>query len=520
MNTQPKPARKKSSVRPCPQGCGFALHDKDQHEACPVCMGIVHARRALTEPGACGFCQPLRHSTLERRVTFVERVLGQATVARQDPLLSESRDPASSASDSDEPLAHVPTGDWAEHMEFVDGLAELEPEPPESAGQLPLQLAAPQDEEDVLDIGLDVHGLSEDEQDALASGQYATDTTPVGDGDTSFFSLYRRAAEELEVDWPAAAPAQRQSRFAGFHLPQEPTATKNRLPMFPDFVSELTSAWSKPLSTRVTVAGYGQYLDLDGADKAGLVNPPPMEPSLAAYLAPLQNHGVGGPTTLPSKHCRFSASQLDKIYRAQASTARALSSVTMLQTYQAMRLAELGSLMPADSPTVPLLNEVRLATDYILRVSRCAALSLGRGMASTVVAQRHLWLTLSDVPERDRAVYLDEPVSAEGLFGHSLDAIQAKFEMRKKQTEALRSIIPRRDAKPRPSTSARRPAAPQPPPPKRPAPFASSHFHPVKQHQQPSQTHGQAPRQSAWNKGPPPSFRKDSATRRRKPQDS
>ena len=94
MNTQPKPARKKSSVRPCPQGCGFALHDKDQHEACPVCMGIVHARRALTEPGACGFCQPLRHSTLERRVTFVERVLGQATVARQDPLLSESRDPA------------------------------------------------------------------------------------------------------------------------------------------------------------------------------------------------------------------------------------------------------------------------------------------------------------------------------------------------------------------------------------------------------------------------------------------
>ena len=227
MNTQPKPARKKSSVRPCPQGCGFALHDKDQHEACPVCMGIVHARRALTEPGACGFCQPLRHSTLERRVTFVERVLGQATVARQDPLLSESRDPASSASDSDEPLAHVPTGDWAEHMEFVDGLAELEPEPPESAGQLPLQLAAPQDEEDVLDICLDVHGLSEDEQDALASGQYATDTTPVGDGDTSFFSLYRRAAEELEVDWPAAAPAQKQSRFAGFYLPQEPTATKN-----------------------------------------------------------------------------------------------------------------------------------------------------------------------------------------------------------------------------------------------------------------------------------------------------
>ncbi|CAI5639325.1 uncharacterized protein LOC112843926 [Oreochromis niloticus] len=68
-----------------------------------------------------------------------------------------------------------------------------------------------------------------------------------------------------------------------------------------------------------------------------------------------------------------------------------------------MCLAELGSLVPDNSPLAPLLNEVRVATDYILRAPRCAALSLGRGMASTVVAQRHLWLTLSDVPDRDRA---------------------------------------------------------------------------------------------------------------------
>ncbi|XP_039904084.1 uncharacterized protein LOC120744034 [Simochromis diagramma] len=196
-----------------------------------------------------------------------------------------------------------------------------------------------------------------------------------------------------------------------------------------------------------------------------------MEPSLAAYLAPSHNHGVGGPATLPSKHCRFSASQLEKIYRAQAGTARAMSSVTMLQTYQAMCLAELGSLVPDDSPLSPLLNEVRVTTDYILRASRCAALSLGRGMASTVVAQRHLWLTLSDVPDRDRAVYLDAPVSAAGLFGHSLEAIQARFDLRKKQTEALRDIIPRRQPQPKPTASSHRPAAPLTAG-KRPAPTA------------------------------------------------
>ncbi len=226
--------------------------------------------------------------------------------------------------------------------------------------------------------------------------------------------------------------------------------------------------------------------------------PPPMEPSLVAYLAPSHNQGVGGPTSLPSKHCRFSASQLDKIYRAQTGTTRALSSVTMLQTYQAMCLAELGSLVPPDGPMVHLLNKIRV----------------GRGMASTVVAQRHLWLTLSDVPERDRAVYLDEPVSAEGLFGQSLDAIQAKFEIRKKQTEAWHNIIPKRNMRPRPASSVCKPAVP-PPPPKRAMPPASLGPQPTKP-QPPTQT----PHSSAWNKGLPPGLRNDSVSWRRKPHDS
>ncbi len=168
--------------------------------------------------------------------------------------------------------------------------------------------------------------------------------------------------------------------------------------------------------------------------------------------------------------------------------------------------------MPPDSPRSPLLNEVWFATDYILRVSRSAALSLGRGMASTVVARRHLWLTLSDVPDQDRAVYLDEPVSAEGLFGQSLDAMQAKFELRKKQTEALSSIIPRRDAKPKQPASLHKPA---PPPPKRTARPVSSGPQPVKQ-----QAPGQNPRPSAWSKGLPPGPQRGSAPWRKKKQSS
>lgn len=72
--------------------------------------------------------------------------------------------------------------------------------------------------------------------------------------------------------------------------------------MFLDFFAKFTLTWNKPLSIRTAVPCYGQFLDLDGAEKAGLVNHSPMEESLAEYLAPAQNHSVSSPTTLPSKH--------------------------------------------------------------------------------------------------------------------------------------------------------------------------------------------------------------------------
>ena len=163
--------------------------------------------------------------------------------------------------------------------------------------------------------------------------------------------------------------------------------------------------------------------------------------------------------------------------------------------------------MLPDSPLSPLLNKVKIAMDYILRVS------LGRGMASMVVAQRHLWLTLSDSPDRDRAVYLDEPVSANGLFGQSLDTIQAKFDLRKEQTEALSSIIPIRDAKPKQLANLHKPSPPSPP--KRSAMPARSGPQPVKQH-----APGHNPRPSAWSKGLPPGLQRGSTPRSKKQQSS
>ena len=124
-----------------------------------------------------------------------------------------------------------------------------------------------------------------------------------------------------------------------------------------------------------------------------------------------------------------------------------------------------------------------------------------------VVAQRHLWLTLSDAPDRDRAVYLDEPVSADGLFRQSLDANQATFELRKKQTEALSSIIPRHDAKPKQPANMHK-LAPLPPLKWSVMP-ARSRPQLVKQ-----QPHGHNPHRLASSKGPPPGLQWGFSSRR------
>ncbi|GLD65401.1 uncharacterized protein AKAME5_001687100 [Lates japonicus] len=205
--------------------------------------------------------------------------------------------PASSESNSKDFLVKVPDGNWADHMEYVERLAIFEPF--ESASHPQPELATHHDDDDVLDIGLDIHSVSEDDQETLLLGQCAAAAVSNDLDHTFFFLLYCHAAEKLEAEWPSPQPAQKPSWFAGFFLPPEPKTVKNRLPMFPDFVTDLTSTWNKPLSTRVTVPSYGQYLDFSST---------PMEPSLAAYLAPSHHHGMDGPTTLPSKHCRFSAS--------------------------------------------------------------------------------------------------------------------------------------------------------------------------------------------------------------------
>ncbi|KAL0176585.1 hypothetical protein M9458_028915, partial [Cirrhinus mrigala] len=51
-----------------------------------------------------------------------------------------------------------------------------------------------------------------------------------------------------------------------------------------------------------------------------------------------------------------------------------------------------------------------------LRTTKETAHAIGRSMAAMVAAERHLWLTLSDMKEKDRVFLLDTPLAPSGLY--------------------------------------------------------------------------------------------------------
>ncbi|KAL0159734.1 hypothetical protein M9458_043459, partial [Cirrhinus mrigala] len=69
------------------------------------------------------------------------------------------------------------------------------------------------------------------------------------------------------------------------------------------------------------------------------------------------------------------------------------------------------------------ISELRRTTDLSLRVTKETARAIGRSMAALVATERHLWLTLSDMKEKDRVFLLDAPLSPSGLFDDAVNSV-------------------------------------------------------------------------------------------------
>ncbi len=115
----------------------------------------------------------------------------------------------------------------------------------------------------------------------------------------------------------------------------------------------------------------------------------------------------------------------------------ALHTMAILQAYQADVLKEMDE---GTGLTPEAVKELRRATDLALRATKHTARAVGRSMAGSVAAERHLWLNLTEIREKEKVFLLDTPISQSGLFGEADSSVVEKFSSAKMQSAALKQF--------------------------------------------------------------------------------
>ncbi len=168
---------------------------------------------------------------------------------------------------------------------------------------------------------------------------------------------------------------------------------------------------------------------------------PVIEDTLASHLSPSLAPPWKSRPLLPSKQCRTTSALIGKSYIAAGQAGMALHTMAILQAYQADVLKEMDE---GTGLTPEAVKELRRATDLALRATKHTARAVGRSMAASVAAERHLWLNLTEIREKEKVFLMDAPISQSGLFGEAVSAVVDKFRSAKTQSAALKQFMPRR----------------------------------------------------------------------------
>ncbi|MGL5643618.1 MAG: hypothetical protein ACRCW3_02480, partial [Metamycoplasmataceae bacterium] len=177
-----------------------------------------------------------------------------------------------------------------------------------------------------------------------------------------------------------------------------------------------------------------------GLKRHGYGEMPAVERTLASHLSPESASAIKAPA-LPTKPLRVTSSLVGKAYSAAGQAAACLHTMSVVQAYQADLLKELGN---SQEIGVDVVNELRSTADLALRATKEAARCVGRSMASLVATERHLWLNLTEIKERDKSFLLNVPLSPDGLFGDAVSSVTERFQEARKQAAALQRFLPRK----------------------------------------------------------------------------
>ncbi|KAL0164048.1 hypothetical protein M9458_039801, partial [Cirrhinus mrigala] len=417
------------------RSCKASLHAADGHGECVSCLGKSHTEATLNET-ECPHCEDMSLASLRSRIAFFSE-----------------RDSAPCA------------------------LPSRRPNPVEDS---PVLFARP-------DLDLVSFGGSEDDMldsmslaasDAEELSGSVNDPAPLSSADTSgprtgtgmdakLFRVLTRTVDELGLEWsPPEEPS--RSLLDEWFLPGRHQAPRQRAsPFFPEVHEELTKSWHAPYSARLRPSSSSALTSVDGAEDKGYEKLPPLDESVAAHLCPPTAIGWKAKASHPSKPCRTTSAPAGRAYASAGQAASALHSMVVLQVFQAKLLAETDK-SALDTAT---LTELRSATDLALHATKATTQAIGRSMASLVVLERHLWLTLTELKDVDKVPFLDAPVSPTGLFGPAVEGFAERFSAAQKTSQAMRHFLPKRSSS---AAASGRPKSAPPQQPVKPAPAAAT----------------------------------------------
>ncbi|MGL5643640.1 MAG: hypothetical protein ACRCW3_02595, partial [Metamycoplasmataceae bacterium] len=235
---------------------------------------------------------------------------------------------------------------------------------------------------------------------------------------SELMDMLTRATEKLAIDWPdeprESQASKLDERFLSGASSRQP---RRKLPFFSDLHNEIAKSWKQPFSSRLTNAAAADFTNLVGSVEHGYAAIPAVEDTLASHLAPTSAASWKSRPVLPSKPCRTTSALIGKSYMAAGQAGLALHTMSILQAYQADVLKELDE---SEGVSPEAVKGLRMAADLALRATKHTARAVGRSMAGLVAAERHLWLNLTEIRDKEKVFLLDAPVSQTGLFGDAV----------------------------------------------------------------------------------------------------
>ncbi|KAI2655571.1 Transposon Ty3-I Gag-Pol polyprotein [Labeo rohita] len=412
------------SERRCVPPCIRLISEDDPHGFCFECLGEEHA--ALGLEGECEHCDQLPIKVLRARLAFFKEERAAA------PSLQSwgSRVDLAEARETGTPLSLAISPD----QEVLASVSEARPGASSERAEDTSSLAS-------AEIDLESATSERSSRDDKAYEE--------------LLGVVTRAVDRLKLDWPQEQETLKRSklddRFLSGGRGEGPQ--RRSLPFFGDLHDELARSWSKPYSSRVFVPSTSIYSTIVDSQARGYMMMPQVEETLAGYLSPGSSSSLKKPM-LPTKPCRLTSSLVGKAYQAAGQAGASLHTMAVLQAYQADLLKDLSTGGTIDEEA---FLELRRATDLSLRATKQTARAIGRSMAAMVSTERHLWLNLTGIKERDRSFLLDAPVSPSGLFGDAVNSVVTRFREARRHEEAFVRFLPRRAQASGPSATQSRP---------------------------------------------------------------